>query len=174
MLRNTNLILTSKGLICPDRVIPVSIGKGGVSKRAREHEQTTPSGEHQIIGMLYRPDRIRKPRDWAMPILPNSYWSNDVRDPDYNLMVLYSNKYSRKKLRISMPSHDLILLTDWNWPQAIRGRGSAFFIHQWSAQKAPTDGSIAMSREALIWLAAKVDYGTKIKIMSLRARSKNS
>ena len=163
MLRNTNLILTSKGLICPNRVIPVSIGKGGISKRVREHEKITPSGEHQIIGMLYRPDRIRKPRDWAMPILPNSFWSNDVRDPDYNLMVLYSNKYSRKKLRISMPSYDLILLTDWNWPQAIKGRGSAFFIHQWSAQKAPTDGSIAMSREALIWLAAKVDYGTKIK-----------
>ena len=164
MLRNTNLILTSKGLICPDRVIPVSIGKGGVSKRVREHEQTTPSGEHQIIGMLYRPDRIRKPRDWAMPILPNSCWSNDVRDPDYNLMVPFSDKYSRKKLRIPTPTYDLILLTDWNWPDAIIGRGSAFFIHQWRYEKAPTNGSIAMSRKALNWFAAKVSYGTKITV----------
>ena len=164
MLRNINLILTPKGLICPDRVIPVSIGKGGISKRVREHEKITPSGEHQIIGMLYRPDRIRKPRDWAMPILINSFWSNDERDPDYNLMVSYSNTYCRKKLRVPTPTYDLILLTDWNWPKAIKGRGSAFFIHQWSAKKAPTNGSIAMSREALFWLAAKVDYGTKVVI----------
>tara|TARA_B100000902_G_C27213423_1_gene865655 strand:+ start:556 stop:1050 length:495 start_codon:yes stop_codon:yes gene_type:complete len=164
MLRNTSLILTSKGLICPDRVIPVSIGKEGISKHAGEHKTTTPVGEHEIIGMLYRPDRIRKPRNWAMPILINSCWSNDVKDPDYNLMVSFSDKYSRKKLRIPAPNYDLVLLTDWNWPGAIRGRGSAFFIHQWSDTKAPTDGSIAMSRKALKWLATRVTYGTKIKI----------
>tara|TARA_B100000674_G_C37724736_1_gene861473 strand:- start:365 stop:859 length:495 start_codon:yes stop_codon:yes gene_type:complete len=164
MLRNTNLILTSKGLICPNRVIPVSIGKGGISKRVSEHTQTTPSGEHEIIGMLYRPDRIRKPRDWAMPILLNSSWSDDIKDPDYNLMVSFSDKYSRKILHIPAPNYDLILLTDWNWPDAIKGRGSAFFIHQWTNEKAPTEGSIAMSRMALKWLAAKVSYGTKIII----------
>ena len=164
MLRNKNLFLTSQGLICPDRIIPVSFGKGGISKRPKEHEPTTPTGEHTIIGMLYRPDRLKKPRDWAMPILINSFWSNDERDPDYNLMVSYSNTYCRKKLRVPTPTYDLILLTDWNWPQAIKGRGSAFFIHQWSAKKAPTNGSIAMSRETLFWLAANVDYGTKITI----------
>ena len=162
MLRNKNLFLTSQGLICPDRILPVSYGKGGISKHPKEHEPTTPSGEHTIIGMLYRPDKLKKPRNWAKPILINSFWSNDEKDPDYNLMVSYSDKYCRKKLRIPTPSYDLILLTDWNWPQAIKGRGSAFFIHQWSARKMPTDGGIAMSREALIWLAAKVDYGTKI------------
>ena len=164
MLRNTNLILKSKGLICPDRVIPVSIGKGGISKRVRAHAQMTPSGEHLIIGMLYRPDRIKKPRDWAMPILPNSFWSNDVKDPDYNLMVPFSDQYSRKKLCIPTPDFDLILLTDWNWPSAIKGRGSAFFIHQWRYEKAQTDGSIAMSRTDLKWSASKVSYGTKITV----------
>ena len=114
--------------------------------------------------MLYRPDRIRKPRDWAIPILPNSFWSNDAKDPDYNLMVSFSDKYSRKKLRIPTPDFDLILLTDWNWPSAISGRGSAFFIHQWRYEKAPTNGSIAMSRTALKWFAAKVSYGTKITV----------
>ena len=164
MLRNTNLILTPKGLICPDRVIPVSIGKGGISKRVSEHAQTTPSGEHEIIGMLYRPDRIRKPRDWAMPILPNSFWSNDIRDPDYNLMVSFSDKYTRKTLRIPAPSYDLILLTDWNWPGAIKGRGSAFFIHRWAGEKVSTEGSIGMSQQSLNWLTKNVSYGTKITV----------
>ena len=164
MLRGKSLFLTSRGLICRDRIIPVSFGKGGVSKRPKEHEPTTPTGEHTIIGMLYRPDRLKKPRNWAIPILIDSWWSNDERDPDYNFMVSYSNKYSRKKLRIPTPSYDLILLTDWNWPQAIKGRGSAFFIHQWSAKKMPTDRSVAMSRKDLIWLATKVDYGTKVVI----------
>ena len=87
MRRNVSLFLTPTGLSCPDRVIPVSIGKGGITNRPKEHDPTTPRGEHEIIGMLYRPDRMPKPRDWAMPILFNSYWSNDVKDPDYNLMV---------------------------------------------------------------------------------------
>ena len=99
-----------------------------------------------------------------MPIRLNSFWSNDVRDPDYNLMVPFSNKYSRKKLRISVPSYDLIILTDWNWPAAIKGRGSAFFIHQWKQIKTPTEGSIAMSRRDLRWLASKITYGTKIVV----------
>ena len=59
MLRNKNLFLTSQGLICPDRIIPASFGKGGISKRPKEHEPTTPTGEHTIIGMLYRPDRLK-------------------------------------------------------------------------------------------------------------------
>jgi len=164
MRRNVSLFLTPKGLSCPDRVIPVSIGKGGITKRPKERNPTTPMGEHEIIGMLYRPDRMQRPRDWAMPILLNSFWSNDVKDPDYNLMVPFSNKYSREKLRISAPSYDLIILTDWNWPAAIKGRGSAFFIHQWKQIKTPTEGSIAMSRRDLRWLASKITYGTKIVV----------
>ena len=164
MRRNISLFLTSRGLSCSDRIIPVSIGKGGVTKRPKERDPTTPRGEHEIIGMLYRPDRMKRPRDWAMPILLNSFWSNDVKDPDYNLMVPFSNKYSRKKLRISAPSYDLIILTDWNWPAAVKGRGSAFFIHQWRQLKTPTDGSIAMSRQDLHWLASKITYGTKIVV----------
>ena len=164
MQRNVSLFLTPKGLSCPERVIPISIGKGGVTKRPKERDLTTPRGEHEIIGMLYRPDRMQKPRDWAMPILLNSFWSNDVKDPDYNLMVPFSNKYSRKKLRISIPSYDLIILTDWNWPAAVKGRGSAFFIHQWKQIKTPTEGSIAMSRRDLRWLASKITYGTKIVV----------
>jgi L,D-peptidoglycan transpeptidase YkuD (ErfK/YbiS/YcfS/YnhG family) len=145
-------------------MIPVSIGRGGITKRPKECDPTTPAGEHEIIGMLYRPDRMQKPRDWAMPILLNSFWSDDVKDPDYNLMVPFTNKYSRKKLRISGPSYDLIILTDWNWPAAIKGRGSAFFIHQWKNTKNPTEGSIGMSRQDLRWLASKITYGTKIVV----------
>jgi L,D-peptidoglycan transpeptidase YkuD (ErfK/YbiS/YcfS/YnhG family) len=44
------------------------------------------------------------------------------------------------------------MITDWNWPRAVPGRGSAIFIHQWRSPGAPTAGCIAMARQNLIWL----------------------
>ena len=36
----------------------------------KEGDGATPEGVHDIIGLLYRPDRIDKPTDWAVPIRP--------------------------------------------------------------------------------------------------------
>jgi hypothetical protein len=42
--------------------------------------------------------------------------------------------------------YDLILLTDWNWPRAERGRGSAIFLHRWRGPGRPTEGCVALAR----------------------------
>ena len=93
---------------------PCTIGKGGLSSRKREGDGATPRGIHRIVGMLYRPDRIARPADWALPIGPNDLWSDDPSDPDYNLMVRAPYAASHEKLRRADPLYDLVLLTDWN------------------------------------------------------------
>jgi L,D-peptidoglycan transpeptidase YkuD (ErfK/YbiS/YcfS/YnhG family) len=61
------------------------------------------------------------------------------------------------------PLYDLvILLTDWNWPSAERGRGSAIFLHRWRGPRHPTDGCIALSRADLRWIAAKIRYRSRL------------
>ena len=75
-----DLILTPLGLRVADQTLPCVIGKHGVSKLKREGDGSTPIGKHQIVGMLYRPDRLSKPRNWALPIRPRDIWSDDVKD----------------------------------------------------------------------------------------------
>ena len=81
-----DLILTPSGLRVANTLFPCVIGKNGVTKIKREGDGKTPTGQHQIVGMLYRPDRIPQPRKWALPIRSCDIWSDDVRDPNYNLM----------------------------------------------------------------------------------------
>ena len=74
-----DLILSPLGLRVGNKLFPCVIGKNGVSKLKREGDGKTPTGKHQIVGMLYRPDRIKQPRKWAIPIRPRDTWSDDVK-----------------------------------------------------------------------------------------------
>ena len=93
-----DLILTPMGLRVADQILPCVIGKHGVSNMKREGDGRTPIGKHQIVGMLYRPDRLPKPRNWALPIRPRDIWSDDVKDPDYNLMGTSPSSFRHEKL----------------------------------------------------------------------------
>lgn len=57
-----------------------------------------------------------------------------------------------------------MLLTDWNWPRAQPGLGSAIFLHQWRRPRHPTAGCIAFSRADLLWLAARAVPGTRLLV----------
>ena len=144
------------------RKFPRTIGRGGLTKRKAEGDGATPRGVHDIVGMLYRPDRIAKPADWAVPILNGDLWSDDVRDPEYNMMVRAPHDFSDERLRRADPMYDLVLITDWNWPYAVKGRGSAIFIHQYRRPGYPTEGCIAFSRSDLHAIARKIRYRTRL------------
>lgn len=159
-----DLVLTPTGLRFMGRRFPCAIGRGGLSARKREGDGASPRGAHQLVGMLYRPDRMARPADWALPIGPSDLWSDDVADPDYNTMVRAPHGFSHEVLRRADPLYDLVILTDWNWPYAVPGRGSAIFIHQWRRPRYPTEGCIALRRDHLRWIAARITYQTRLII----------
>lgn len=150
------------GLRFQGRRYPCTIGKTGTTARKREGDGATPIGVHRIVGMLYRPDRISRPADWALPIRPCDLWSDDAADEDYNMMVRAPYPHSHEKLRRADPLYDLVILTDWNWPYAVKGRGSAIFIHQYRRPGYPTEGCIALSRRHLREIAPKIKYRTRL------------
>jgi L,D-peptidoglycan transpeptidase YkuD (ErfK/YbiS/YcfS/YnhG family) len=160
--RAADMVLTLMGLRFAGRTFPCSIGRGGISDTKREGDGATPRGIHGIVGMLYRPDRMARPADWALPIRPGDLWSDDPRHEDYNLMVRAPYPYSHERLRRADPLYDLILITDWNWPRAERGRGSAIFIHQRRRAGYPTEGCIALRRDHLQWIAAHLRHGCRL------------
>ncbi len=163
-MKQTDLIVTPTHLWFMKRRFPRVVGQNGITDRKAEGDMATPRGTHRIVGMLYRPDRLKKPADWALPIRTVDLWSDDIRDPDYNMMVRKPHEYKAEALRRADPMYDLIILTDWNWPYAVKGRGSAIFMHQWRGQGRPTAGCVAVSRADLRWIAGRIRHETRLVI----------
>ncbi len=158
------MVLTPTGVRFAGRRFPCSIGKGGVTVGKREGDGATPAGVHRIVGLLYRPDRMARPAPWACPVGPVDLWSDDPRDPEYNLHVRKPHGYSHEALRRADPLYDLVLMTDWNWPRALPGAGSAIFLHQWRRPGYPTEGCIAFRRDHLRWIVERATPGTRLVV----------
>ncbi len=157
-----DMLLTPTGLRYRGRLYPCSIGKGGISAVKREGDGATPTGIHRIAMTLYRPDRLARPATWARPIVTGDLWSDDVRDPAYNQWVRAPYAPSHEALRRADPLYDLVLVMDWNWPDAVPGRGSCIFMHQWRRPGYPTEGCIALRRDHLRSIASMAVPGTRV------------
>lgn len=156
--------LTPLGLRFAGRLWPCSRGRGGLTDDKREGDGATPRGAHRITGLLYRPDRMAPPAPWAQPIRPGDLWSDDPADPAYNSLVRAPYAASHEVLRRADPLYDLVLLTDWNWPHATPGRGSAIFLHRWRRPGYPTEGCLAFRPDHLRRIAALAPPGTVLMI----------
>ncbi|MBD3679547.1 MAG: L,D-transpeptidase family protein [Rhodobacteraceae bacterium] len=157
-----DLVLTPTHLRFMGRKFPCSIGRGGISAKKREGDGATPAGIHRITGCLYRPDRIAPPCGWAVPIRPGDLWSDDPGHADYNLMVRAPYPHSHEKLRRADRLYDLVLLSDWNWPFAQSGAGSAIFLHRWRKPGHPTEGCVAFRPDHLAWITARITPGSRL------------
>lgn len=157
-----DLVLTPKGVRFAGRLFPCTIGKTGIKTDKCEGDGATPRGVHHITGMLYRPDRIKRPTPWATPIGPSDLWSDDANDTFYNHLVRVPYPHSHERLRRADPLYDLVILTNWNWPDAIRNKGSAIFIHQWRRKGYPTEGCIAFRRDHLHQIASRIGKNTRL------------
>jgi L,D-peptidoglycan transpeptidase YkuD (ErfK/YbiS/YcfS/YnhG family) len=51
------------------RSLPCATGRGGIGAKRGEGDGITPAGRHRIEALLWRPDRVRKPRG-ALPAVP--------------------------------------------------------------------------------------------------------
>jgi L,D-peptidoglycan transpeptidase YkuD (ErfK/YbiS/YcfS/YnhG family) len=162
----SDLLVSRWGCRFHNRQFACSIGRGGIvpASAKREGDGATPAGIHRIVGALYRADRLAPAEvpDWALPIGPSDLWSDDPQDPDYNRMTRQPHGFSNESLRRADPLYDLVLLTDWNWPHAVPGHGSAIFVHTWRRPRYPTAGCLAFARPDLLWIANRLTPGTRL------------
>jgi L,D-peptidoglycan transpeptidase YkuD (ErfK/YbiS/YcfS/YnhG family) len=167
-VKPADIVVTSMGARFMGRMFPCTVGRGGVTTQKREGDGGTPAGTHNIVGMLYRPDRIARTAlpDWAVPIGLGDFWSEDPTDPDYNLLVRTPHRFGHECLRRADPLYDLILLTNWNWPYAVPGRGSAIFVHRWRRPGYPTAGCIGLAPGHLLWIANRIRHQTRLIVQA--------
>ncbi len=163
-MKPSDIVMSRWGARFMGRRFPCTIGRGGITNRKREGDGATPAGVHRIVGMLYRPDRITKPARWAKPFGPVDLWSDDPRDPDYNLMVRAPHRFGHERLSRPDPQYNLVLISDWNWPKSVPGRGSAIFVHVWRSPHHPTAGCVAFARADLKWIASRIRHHTRLVI----------
>ncbi len=148
------MVVTRWGARFCGRAIPCAIGRGGISVEKQEGDGVSPAGVWRLTGGMYRADR-GKVRG-LQPVGHNDLWSDDPRDPAYNRHVRGPGyPYRHETLRRSNPLYDIVLFSDWNWPDAQPGKGSAIFVHLWRRPRYPTAGCIAFSRPDLEWILAR-------------------
>jgi L,D-peptidoglycan transpeptidase YkuD (ErfK/YbiS/YcfS/YnhG family) len=159
-----DLVLTPTGLRFAGRLFPCTHGRGGIRRAKREGDGATPAGVHRIVACLYRPDRLARAQvpDWAVPIRPRDLWCDDPGHPAYNHLVRAPFGASAERMVRADPLYDLVLTTDWNWPVAHPGRGSAIFLHSWRRPGYPTAGCIALAPSDLLWIVNRIVYETRL------------
>jgi L,D-peptidoglycan transpeptidase YkuD (ErfK/YbiS/YcfS/YnhG family) len=167
-----DLVVTPKGVRFMGRLFPARLGRGGITAAKREGDGATPVGVHRFIGLLYRPERVARADlpGWARPIGLRQLWCDDPDHADYNLPVTAPFPASHERLRRVDPQYDLVLLTDWNWPEARPGRGSAIFVHIRRGPGHPTAGCVALRRDHLIWIARRIRPHSRLVVPGVMAR----
>ncbi|WP_420569729.1 L,D-transpeptidase family protein [Thalassovita sp.] len=159
-----DLVLTPTHLRFMNRRFACTIGRGGLTGNKQEGDGATPRGVHRILEAYFRADRMAQPVPWARPIGPQDLWSDASGEADYNSRVRAPYASSHEQMRRADPMYDLILVTDWNYPKAESGKGSAIFIHQWRRPGWPTAGCVAFSRTDLRFIAQHLSPRSRLII----------
>ena len=133
----------------------------------REGDGGTPLGRYAVRQVLYRADRIARPRT-PLPvraIRDHDGWCDDPTSRNYNRLIRLPSRRSAEGLKRADHLYDLVLVLGYNDLPRVKGKGSAIFVHLARPGFTPTDGCIALSRHDLTTLLAEVKRGTQIVIL---------
>lgn len=133
-----------------------ALGHGGISAQKQEGDGATPVGVLPLRRVLFRADRLPRPRA-AVPVsllAPGDGWCDDPADPAYNCPVRLPHPARHEELWRGDGVYDVIGVLGWNDVPVERGRGSAIFLHVARDDYTPTEGCIALARPDLLAVLA--------------------
>jgi L,D-peptidoglycan transpeptidase YkuD (ErfK/YbiS/YcfS/YnhG family) len=145
----------------------VGLGRSGISALKREGDGATPLGRLPIRLVLYRRDRVPRPRVPfpVRAIRASDGWCEDPADRNYNRLVKVSPRSSADRLMRADHLYDLVIVLGHNDRPRMKGKGSAIFIHFARKGVSPTAGCIAFSRRDLRALLAELRRDTEISVI---------
>jgi L,D-peptidoglycan transpeptidase YkuD (ErfK/YbiS/YcfS/YnhG family) len=144
---------------------PCALGRGGVSAFKREGDGASPRGRFALRRVWLRSGRLR-----ALPRLPFRFtapadgWCDDSRHPRYNRPVRLPFPASCERMWRDDSLYDIVVEIGWNDRPAVRGRGSAIFMHLARPGFTPTEGCVALSRRDMLRLLPNLTSRTRIDI----------
>jgi L,D-peptidoglycan transpeptidase YkuD (ErfK/YbiS/YcfS/YnhG family) len=144
---------------------PCALGRSGRRWRKREGDGATPAGSWPIREVLYRADRIGRPRTRLpiRPIRPEDGWCDAPNDRNYNRRVRHPYPSSAERMWRNDGLYDVVVVLGYNERPRVNGRGSAIFLHVARAGYAPTEGCIALELKHLLRLLQRLAPGSSIR-----------
>jgi L,D-peptidoglycan transpeptidase YkuD (ErfK/YbiS/YcfS/YnhG family) len=155
---------------------PCAFGRAGIQVRKREGDGTTPVGAWRLRCVLYRADRVLRPRT-VLPTRPlrlEDGWCDAPDDRNYNRLVRHPYPASAERLWRADGLYDVLVVLDYNASPRVRGKGSAIFMHVARSSYAPTEGCIALARGHLVRLLERLGLCATVQVGMVKKRPKPS
>lgn len=155
-------------------VMPCRIGRSGVAATKREGDGATPAGRWTLRRVLFRPDRVARPKTRlpVAPIAPRDGWCDAPRDRNYNRPVRLPYPASHERLWRDDHLYDLVAVLSHNERPRRHYHGSAVFLHLADPRGGPTAGCIALARAHMQRLLALCGPHAQI-VIGVTARRKS-
>jgi L,D-peptidoglycan transpeptidase YkuD (ErfK/YbiS/YcfS/YnhG family) len=143
-----------------------AIGRGGIGTKRGEGDGITPAGSFALRALLYRADRLARPRTGlaVTAIMPGDGWCDAPFDPAYNRPVRRPYPASSEALWREDTIYDVIVVLGFNDAPVVPGAGSAIFLHVARPDFSPTEGCVALAPADLLAAAAGMHSGDRISI----------
>lgn len=143
-----------------------AVGSSGIVSDKREGDGGTPTGTFAVRRLMYRHDRVGRPRTAlpAQPIQQAHGWCDDPASPHYNRQVRRSSAWRHEALWRADGLYDLVLAIGHNDRPANPGHGSAVFVHVARPDYAPTEGCVAFGIDDMLRLVARLRPGDRVHI----------
>ncbi len=143
-----------------------SLGPAGIRLNKREGEGATPAGVWPMRYVMYRPDRLMRPRTGlpVFPIRPNSGWCDDPGSAQYNQPVTLPVHASHERLWRDDGVYDVVVVIGHNDSPPISGFGSAVFIHLQRPDRRATQGCIAFGQSDLLRMLETWSTSTRLVV----------
>ena len=157
------------------RTFPCALGRSGSRALKREGDGGTPIGLWPLVRVLYRRDRIQRPRT-SLPvkaIRSNDGWCDASLDLNYNRPVRLPYPASTEQLWRQDAVYDIVVVLDHNTRPRNRGGGSAIFMHLARPDFSPTEGCIALSLSAMRHVLTHATVTTRVYIHTRGSQIKN-
>lgn len=143
-----------------------ALGRESIRALKREGDGATPIGHFSIRLVLYRHDRVQRPRVPfpVRAIRGDDSWCEDPGNRNYNRLVKLSAQSPADRLTREDHLYDVVLVLGYNDRLRVKGKGSAIFVHLAREGLTPTAGCIALSRRDLRALLADLRRDTEVWI----------
>ncbi|MDH3738324.1 MAG: L,D-transpeptidase family protein [Alphaproteobacteria bacterium] len=154
-----------------DMEFPCALGSAGVRKTKHEGDGATPVGTFQLRRVFYRADRLPEPA-CQLPVralTPQDGWCDDPNHGAYNRLVELPFEGSHEVLWREDDLYDVIVVIGHNDDPPHAPLGSAIFLHCATADYSPTQGCVALARDALIDLVPRLSPGMALRVMAAKA-----
>jgi L,D-peptidoglycan transpeptidase YkuD (ErfK/YbiS/YcfS/YnhG family) len=159
-------VFSNKTLTHPAGLAKCAIGAGGFARQKTEGDNATPLGDWPLRRVLYRADRISRPRTGlkTTPLTRRDAWCDASDDAMYNRKVSLPHPASAEPLWRHDHLYDILVVLGYNDEPPAARRGSAIFLHLAHGNYSATRGCVAVALDDLLRMLPFLGPCDSIKI----------